>query len=384
VIDSDATVEVPSDTVIQSPWTLTKGIDFVKYLDYDCDEPLMRVTITRYTKTGSTSIGLSGTHALGDGFVMLQFVRLLSQHYQGLQPLDPPPRYDNERYRPSSADMEEYGEIPIPDLDHVYPLRETAPHNRPERIKPEQLSIRMTAFQVRQLHKNVQTQVRELEPQLALSRQDVLVALLVYCISHAEAKLPAIQHISNLIMTRGIGSKPSHSAGNAILWTVAQPAEDFAIESVATIAARIRKALLRARQPGYVAAFDALREQKLVQITNAELGQDFLTRPGHMIVNSTWKFDWTSAHFGFPDKTRFFHTLITGPRFVKIFRPNPTLLQDGTWRASSPDDAEITFFIAKESSERFKDLFKQEVQAWGLAKEGVKFLGRGCFLSEAR
>jgi hypothetical protein len=53
------------NTVVQSPWTLTQPVNMLKYLDYDSEEPLMRVTITRFTCTGSTSIGLSTSHLLG-------------------------------------------------------------------------------------------------------------------------------------------------------------------------------------------------------------------------------------------------------------------------------------------------------------------------------
>lgn len=63
--DNDSLAEVPRNTIIQRPWTLTKGIQFVRYLDFDSDEPLMRVTITRFTTTGATSIGLSASHVAG-------------------------------------------------------------------------------------------------------------------------------------------------------------------------------------------------------------------------------------------------------------------------------------------------------------------------------
>lgn len=70
------------------------------------------------------------------------------------------------------------------------------------------------------------------------------------------------------------------------------PAGDFASETVATIAGRVRKAVLRARDPQFAAAYDAMHEAPQLKIANAELGQDFLTRPGHMILNSTWKYVW--------------------------------------------------------------------------------------------
>ena len=65
---------------------------------------------------------------------------------------------------------------------------------------------------------------------------------------------------------------------------------------MATIALRVRQSLLRARDPDYVAAFDALHAQKLEEVGNAELGQDFLMRPGDMVINSTWKCVVVSEH----------------------------------------------------------------------------------------
>lgn len=65
IVDSDAEQEVPHNCVIQNPWTLTQGVKTVNLWDYNSDEPLLRVTIIRFTRLGSTSIGLSGSHAVG-------------------------------------------------------------------------------------------------------------------------------------------------------------------------------------------------------------------------------------------------------------------------------------------------------------------------------
>ena len=74
------------------------------------------------------------------------------------------------------------------------------------------------------------------------------------------------------------------------------PAEDFAQETVATIAQRIRKSLQRARDPAYAAAYDAVHCTRMRRLANAELAQDFLQRPGNMVLNSTWRYvPFTSA-----------------------------------------------------------------------------------------
>ena len=58
------------------------------------------------------------------------------------------------------------------------------------------------------------------------------------------------------------------------------------------------------------------------------------------------RFDWTSAHFGYSSKTRFFHTILEEPRWVKIVQPNPTLASDGSW-AQHSGSAEVTLYILK-------------------------------------
>lgn len=65
VTESGAKTEVPTSAVVQDPWTLTEGVRIWKYLDYDSEEPLLKVTIVRFKKTGSTSIGLSSSHMIG-------------------------------------------------------------------------------------------------------------------------------------------------------------------------------------------------------------------------------------------------------------------------------------------------------------------------------
>ncbi len=66
IVDSDAVQEVPHNCITQSPWALSQPINGHKQWEYDCDEPLLRVTLTQFTKLGSTCIGLSASHALGE------------------------------------------------------------------------------------------------------------------------------------------------------------------------------------------------------------------------------------------------------------------------------------------------------------------------------
>lgn len=134
--------------------------------------------------------------------MIYQFVRLLSQNYQGLEPLDEAPTYDFEHILPGSVDRTAYGKIPTPDLDHQYSLREIAPHYRADRVKPARVDIRLTCAQIKQLHAAAQAEIKHSDSEAFLSRQDVIAGLMVYCISHAEPHLPPIQSMSTIVMVR--------------------------------------------------------------------------------------------------------------------------------------------------------------------------------------
>ncbi|GJE85414.1 hypothetical protein PsYK624_014930 [Phanerochaete sordida] len=372
VIESDADTEVPTNTVIQRPFTLAKPVNVMKYLEHGNDEPLLRMTITRFTKTGSTCVGLCASHLIGDGFVARTFLRLLSQNYQGLAPLDPPPSYTTPAPVPFNA--ADYGAIPHPDYAYFYPLRGVPPHLVPGGKKPVRVDIRLTAAQIAELRAGVLEQCTERDAP-RLSRQDVLVALLAYCLSKADPDNPPIQHICTIVMSRGIPPRPMSSIGNALMWAMTDAAENHASDTVFSIAQRIRRALLKYRDPAYAAAYDAAHAPLALRAINAELAQDFVQRPGHMLVNSSWRFDWTSAHFGFPGQTRFYHTVdLDEPQVLKMFAPNPTRLTDGGWYTRSKDDVEMTFFVHKEQKGAFVELFTAQARNLGLTGD-IEWVG---------
>jgi hypothetical protein len=88
-----------------------------------------------------------------------------------------------------------------------------------------------------------------------------------------------------------------------------------------------------------------------------------------LAVNSSLRFDWTAAHFGVaPGRTRFYHTLLRGARYVKLFRPNPVRLPDGTWRERTAD-AEAVFYLAPAARSRFEGVFEGELAALGVPGE---------------
>lgn len=63
--ESEAEHVVPINAIVQVPFTLSKKVAVHKYWEPDSREPLLRVTLTRFVKTGDTSIGLCASHAVG-------------------------------------------------------------------------------------------------------------------------------------------------------------------------------------------------------------------------------------------------------------------------------------------------------------------------------
>ncbi|GJE86552.1 hypothetical protein PsYK624_026320 [Phanerochaete sordida] len=366
VIDSDAETEVPANTVVQNPFPFTQPVNCVKYLDFDSDEPLLKVTITRFTKTGSTSIGLCSSHLVGDGYAVLHFLRLLSQNYQGLAPLDPPLTFTTPPPHPFNP--ADHAAAPfVSHFQHLYPLRGVPPHLARGHTKSARVDLRLRAQQIAQLHAGVCAQRPDPPPRV--SRQDTLAALLAHCISRADADAPPVEHISTFFMARGVAPRSTTAAGNALLLATTVPPADSSEATLLGTALRVRTALARCRDPAYAAAYDAASAPLAVRALNAELAQDFVQRPGRMAVNSTWRFDWTSAHFGWAGRTRFYHTVLDEPRFVKMFQPNPAPLPDGSWEVRSKDDVEIVFYIQKELRGAFVDLFAAQARELGMSGE---------------
>ncbi|KAJ3478058.1 hypothetical protein NLI96_g10028 [Meripilus lineatus] len=75
-----------------------------------------------------------------------------------------------------------------------------------------------------------------------------------------------------------------------------------------------------------------------------------------------YRFNWHSAHFGYPNQTQFYHTLLDEPRFLKIFQPNPYRLPDGTWQSFTSNDAEITCHVRSAKKEPFEEALRHKLR----------------------
>ena len=125
-----------------------------------------------------------------DASGLLPFLRLLSQLYQGLDPLDPPPYYE-----PEAIKLTELSGVPSPAPSGI-PM--WSPAEVPLREPPkamEFVGFRLTAAQVAGIHNAVTKGMEHLK----VSRVDTVVGLLARCLSEVEPESKPIETLSHLI-----------------------------------------------------------------------------------------------------------------------------------------------------------------------------------------
>ena len=219
LIDSDADEVVQTDLTNQPSLHLVEPLNLAGIINTEgeSDEPLFRLTITRFTKLNSTSIGICASHILctfsafpaavvvltgtipvdGSGFML--FLGLLSQLYQGLEPVDPLPYYEQEAIKftePSGSSSPA-----------------TSVRGQFEGEAMEFVGFRLTAAQVAGIHNAVTNGVTHLK----ISRVDTVVGLLSLCLSEVEPESEPIDTISHVVDVGGLIFLSSESAYFAIV-----------------------------------------------------------------------------------------------------------------------------------------------------------------------
>jgi len=121
-----------------------------------------------------------------DGSGYLLFFRHLSQLYQGLGPIDPPPHYE-----PEAIKYPESLKVPLP-------LRDSAaspPWKQPEGEAMDFVAFRLTAAQLTEIHNSVTKGMEH--PRI--TRMDTVTGLLARCLSEVEPESKPIDTISYII-----------------------------------------------------------------------------------------------------------------------------------------------------------------------------------------
>ena len=133
---------------------------------------------------------MTKTRVDGTGFLL--FLDLLSQFYQGFEPVNPPPYYE-----PGAMKFLSPQKPPLPIFD-IFDPSALPPWEQPERKAMELVVLRMTPAQLTEIHDAV-TKGSET---LRVSRVDVVVALLARCLTDVEPESKPIDTIWNVINVR--------------------------------------------------------------------------------------------------------------------------------------------------------------------------------------
>ncbi|EIN10962.1 hypothetical protein PUNSTDRAFT_51528 [Punctularia strigosozonata HHB-11173 SS5] len=371
LVESDDKNIVPISTVVQVPLTLIDKVDVNKLYDPTADEPLLRVLITRFSNLGQTSLGVSASHIIGDGYTHLRFMRALSQIYQGLSLLDDLPNF--ESVLPTDIPpARKYTISPIFELAQRF-KRGTLPSEMdPMKTDPPgRVNFRLSGEQMVAIRQTVQEQGRHEDgpDAVVISRQDALIALVASCISEADTESPPVKAVSIVTSCRGV--KPFNAPCNGVFWALSDPPSSGESLTMYNFAKRTRLAVLRTRDPEYLSDYYPIFTDRWQEIGAEDQIPNFSPPPGFMTVNSTWKFDWTSPHFGYPQSCRFYHNNLPFLRYVKLFVANPSEDSDGKWR-SNRDQVEIDFRLQKPIIDKFFHVLSTKLKEMGISGEVVR------------
>ena len=127
-----------------------------------------------------------------DGPGGLFFLRLLSQLYQGLGPVDPPPYFE-----PRAIKFPEPSKPPSPTYRR-YDLSAPPPWEQPERKAMEFVAFRLTTTQLTE----IRNCVAKGTGQPTVTKVDVVMGLLARCLSEVEPESKPIDTISYVIDVR--------------------------------------------------------------------------------------------------------------------------------------------------------------------------------------
>ena len=167
----------------------------------------------------------------------------------------------------------------------------------------------------------------------------------------------------------GIMHKDSACNGLMGCFTGSVPHADGLEHGVLTFAKHVRKALLTLQNidvvRGHASAIANLQQDAAWR----KKGQAFgLVDHGTLFVNSTYKFDYLSPHFGYQGRTLYYYSHPPGARFIKVLPPNPRVLPGGSFQ-SRKGDVEVVFFAPTEKHDEMKGIISGYAKTFGVSGE---------------
>jgi len=161
------------------------------------------------------------------------------------------------------------------------------------------------------------------------------------------------------------------SACNGLMGCLTQsvPRTDGLEHGVLAFAKHTRRALLTLQDINVVRGHAATIMNIQRDAAWRRKGQAFgLIDHGTIFVNSTYKFDYLSPHFGYEGRTLYYYSHPPGARFVKVLPPNPRVLPDGTFR-SRKGDVEVVFFVPANKKDEMKGIITRYAKTLGASGE---------------
>lgn len=162
-----------------------------------------------------------------------------------------------------------------------------------------------------------------------------------------------------------------NSACNGLIGCMTQsvPLSDSLEHGVLKFAQHVRKTLLTLKDINVVRGHAATVSNIQRDAAWDKRGQAFgLIDHGTIFVNSTYKFDYHSPHFGYEGRTLCYYSHPPGARFIKVLSPNPRMLPDGTFQ-SREGDIEVAFFIPTDKEDRMKEIISRYAKSLGVSGE---------------
>jgi len=229
----------------------------------------------------------------------------------------------------------------------------------------------MTKEQFKEIHQHIIEFSSTLDEPVRLSRLDVLIGMIAEAHTACDPKNPPIANVVHMINQRGMGAIHQDSACNGIIGCVTQnvPRSDSLEHGVLKFAQHVRKALLSLEDANVLRSHAATVMNVQRDAAWKKKGQAFgLIHHGTIFVNSTYKFDYLSPHFGYAGRTLYYYSHPPGARFVKVLPPNPRVLPDGTFH-SREGDIEVVFFIPMDEEGRMKGIISRYAKTLGVSGE---------------
>jgi hypothetical protein len=167
----------------------------------------------------------------------------------------------------------------------------------------------------------------------------------------------------------GIMHKDSACNGLMGCFTQSIPHTDDLEYNIFTFAKYVRKALLTLQDINVVREYAAAILNVQREVAWKKKGQAFgLIDHGTIFINSTYKFDYLSPHFGYEGRTLYYYSHPPGARFVKVLPPNPRVLPDGTFESRN-GDIEVVFFVPTDKKDRMKGIISRYAKILGVSGE---------------